>query len=141
MGKAHIPKTLRDRVRLRAVGQCEYCKTPEMWQVATFHCDHCIPEREGGSTTYKNLAWACPRCNAAKAAETHATDPQTGQEVPPFNPRKDAWSEHFSWSTDGLRIVPMTPKGRATCERLQMNRTRIVKIRELLRRLGWRVDP
>jgi len=40
--------------------------------------------------------------------------------VPLFNPRQQRWSEHFGWSEDGLRIVGLTPIGRATAVALQL---------------------
>jgi hypothetical protein len=41
--------------------------------------------------------------------------------VPLFNPRQQKWSEHFIWSADGIKIIGITPTGRATCERLDLN--------------------
>lgn len=32
----------------------------EMACYAAFNCDHCVPERAGGTTTLMNLAWSCP---------------------------------------------------------------------------------
>ena len=31
--------------------------------------------------------------------------PDTGEELPLFNPRVDAWNVHFEWSDDGALIV------------------------------------
>jgi hypothetical protein len=46
-----------------------------------------------------------------------------------FHPRNNAWNDHFVWSTDRVRIVGLTPVGRATVELLELNRERIVRIR------------
>jgi hypothetical protein len=40
------------------------------------------------------------------------------------------WKEHFAWSLDGLRIIGKTSIGRATGELLELNRERILFIRE-----------
>jgi hypothetical protein len=49
------------------------------------------------------------------------TDPETQQEVPLFNPRLMQWADHFVWSANGLKVVGITPIGRATCHRLDIN--------------------
>ncbi len=136
MGKANIPASLRSQVRLRAQGKCEYCKISEKAQVAAFHCDHCKPEVAKGETSLSNLAWACPRCNGSKGREEFANDPETSERVPLFNPRRDRWEEHFSWSEDHLKLIALSPTGRATRDRLKMNRPKIISIRELMIRLG-----
>jgi len=69
---------------------------------------------------------ACVSFSLRKWAQQTATDPDSGEEVLLFNPRRQAWSEHFRW--DGERIVPLTPTGRATVAALAMNRPLIVAI-------------
>jgi hypothetical protein len=61
-----------------------------------------------------NLWLACPICNGHKSDKTSAADPETGEIVALFNPRTQHWREHFRWSEDGIRIVGLTPVGRAT---------------------------
>jgi hypothetical protein len=56
----------------------------------------------------------------------------TRQLAPLFNPRIDKWSEHFQWSEDDLHIIGITPIGRATVNRLKMNREGNVNLRGLL---------
>ncbi|NLX06234.1 MAG: HNH endonuclease [Phycisphaerae bacterium] len=136
MSSPHIPDHLRDLVRHRASGKCEYCRTDERTQVASFACDHVIPVNKGGSSEAGNLAWACPRCNASKGSSVTAVDPTSGREVPFFNPRQDRWDDHFRWSFDSLTIEPRSAVGRATVARLKMNRPRMVEIRRYLKRLG-----
>jgi hypothetical protein len=58
-----------------------------------------------------------------------ALDPNSGREVPLFNPRQDDWRKHLTWSADGLRVIGMTPVGRATVELLALNRERVISIR------------
>jgi hypothetical protein len=63
-----------------------------------------------------------------KWAKQTALDPDSGEEVPLFNPREYAWEEHFRW--EGERVVPLTPTGRATVAALAMNRPVILAIRQ-----------
>jgi 5-methylcytosine-specific restriction endonuclease McrA len=95
MSVTPIPPKLRDAVRERAGGMCEYCRYPDIASYATFNCDHCVPEAAGGPTTIANLAWACPTCNASKGGSVEAPDPLTGQRAAVFNPRLHSWNEHF----------------------------------------------
>ena len=64
---------------------------------------------------------ARPLCNGHKSDKTHAIDPETGQLVPLFNPRTQSWFEHFRWTSDGLRIVGLSPIGRATVAALHLD--------------------
>lgn len=118
------------RVRERARARCEYCHTDERWQYVRFTIDHVRPRAAGGSDGDENLALACFHCNRHKWDHATAEDPETGERVALFDPRGSAWSEHFRWSTDGLRVEGVTPTGRATSIALQMNRGRAVQIRE-----------
>lgn len=49
-----------------------------------------------------------------------------------FHPRLQKWPEHFSWSENALKIVGLTPIGRATVAVLRMNRKELVNLRELM---------
>jgi hypothetical protein len=110
---------------------------PIRGQVGTFPIDHIRPRHRRGVTTLDNLAFACPRCNAAKWKRHRGTDPDTGRRVPLFNPRTDLWREHLAWSTDEIgRIEARTACGRATAEQLQMNAPDLVATRRLLSQLG-----
>lgn len=131
-----VSRLLRRRVRERANGLCEYCQASANFASASFHCEHIIPRKIGGKNALDNLAWACPWCNSAKHAKTHARDPQTGQRVPLFNPRLKRWHRHFTWSENFLSIVGRTRIGRATVEALNMNRLEQVNMRMALRAIG-----
>lgn len=122
-----IPAGLRRLVIQRAGHRCEYCKLSQEGQEATFHIDHIIPVAAGGETVAENLALACVSCSLRKAARQTAVDPQSGQEVALYNPRRDVWHEHFQW--DGVHLVGLTATGRATVEALKMNRVLILAIR------------
>lgn len=93
--------------------------------------DHIVPRSRGGQTASDNLCLACVACNGRKYARTVATDPDTGDEVPLFDPRRQNWREHFRWGSDGTRVVGLTATGRATIAALQMNDALIVAARSL----------
>lgn len=129
MAARKIPETIRHQVRQRAGEQCEYCHASEQWQYVRFTVDHIIPLAQEGQDTLDNLALACFHCNRRKATKTTAIDPQSGAEVPLFNPRQSVWRKHFIWSRDRLSIVGLTPTGRATVVALDLNRVRILNVR------------
>jgi hypothetical protein len=122
-----IPAHLQRIVVRRARGRCEYCRLSQEGQEARFHVDHIVPVVHGGETIEENLALACVSCSLRKAARQCAFDPQTGVEAALFNPRVDSWEQHFRW--DGVRLLGMTPTGRATVDALKMNRLLILAIR------------
>jgi hypothetical protein len=122
-----IPASLRRLVIERAENRCEYCTLSQLGQSATFHIDHVIPVVAGGSTIADNLALACVSCSLYKGARQEVEDPETNETVLIFNPRQQAWKEHFSWQ--GLEVVGLTPIGRATIKALKLNRAIILAIR------------
>ena len=125
-------EVLRTAVAARARGRCEYCGLPADYSSAAFEVDHILPRVALGSDHLLNLAWACPSCNDHKAAATQAPDPESGLLVPLFHPRQDSWAEHFRWSQAGFSVEGITPIGRASVQRLQMNRTPSVNLRRIL---------
>ncbi len=70
-----------------------------------------------------------------------AADPLTGTTVPLYHPRQDRWEDHFVWSADFLAIWGLTPTGRATVEKLKLNRETVVNLRRLLREIGEHPPP
>ena len=130
MARPKVPETVQAEVRARARSLCEYCHTDETWQYVPFTMDHVLPLSLGGATAANNLALACFHCNRRKGNAVRAVDPDTQHKVPLFNPRTDAWRNHFVWSADRLEVVPLTSTGRATVQRLDLNRERIRRIRE-----------
>lgn len=123
-----IPRSLAEEVVLRAGNRCEYCQLSQLGQEATFHIDHVMPRAAGGPTASGNLALACVSCSLRKWAKRTAADPDTGEEVPLFDPRAQTWGDHFRW--DGERVAPLTPTGRATAAALALNRPLILAIRQ-----------
>jgi hypothetical protein len=123
-------------IRQRANGLCEYCHTSEQWQYVRFTIDRVIPAVKGGTDNLDNLALACFHCNRRKSDRITAFDPESGEEVPLFNPRKNAWKDHFIWSDDGIQIIGVTAFGRATISTLDLNRNRVLNIRRADKMIG-----
>ena len=136
-----IPLRLRRQVIARAQGRCEYCRSPEEFSLDTFTVDHIQPVADSGSDNLDNLAYACHNCNNRKQDVRNALDPENGNLVPLYNPRRDRWSDHFQWSIEALTIVPLIATGRATVVRLQLNRTGAKNIRRALLALGEEHPP
>ncbi len=133
---AFISKSLRDFVTRRANGRCEYCQTPQAI-VIEMEVDHIRPESAGGETIESNLCLSCIGCNHHKNDAQTGTDPQTNLATELFNPRTQHWKEHFRWSENGTQVVGLTAIGRATIERLKMNREIVIRARERWVKAGW----
>jgi hypothetical protein len=105
----------------RAGHRCEYCGAPEAVFNFPFEVEHIEPPVHGGTDENSNLALACRACNVHKADALSALDPMTQTSVLLFNPRRDAWSNHFTPNLATGQIVGRTAVGRATALRLRMN--------------------
>jgi len=134
MTTARTSAALRREVRERAGKRCEYCLLAESQAFFPHEPDHLIALKHGGKTTSANLALACFDCNRFKGSDIASIDAESGELVPLFNPRKDAWSEHFSLQR-GV-INPHTAVGRVTVELLQLNLSDRVEIRRRLTAIG-----
>ena len=87
---------LRLLVRDRADNRCEYCRLrQEHLPFVTFQIEHIRARQHGGLNDETNLALACDRCNAHKSPNLSGIDPETDEMVELFNPREQAWEEHF----------------------------------------------
>jgi hypothetical protein len=120
---------LRNVVRERAADYCEYCRSSADYSPGDFAIEHIVPRAKGGTDNLENLAYSCQGCNSRKFTATEAIDPVTGNRATLYHPRQDSWGTHFLWSEDRLYIIGQTPTGRATVERLQLNRVGVVNIR------------
>ena len=127
-----IPDKLKVEVKGRAAECCEYCMAQERYSHDYFSVEHIVPIIEKGSSTEDNLANSCQACNNHKYVFTEAIDPVTGIIAKLFHPRKQEWKDHFSWDESFSKIIGLTPTGRATVERLQLNRTGLVNLRQIL---------
>jgi 5-methylcytosine-specific restriction endonuclease McrA len=123
---------IRELVRQRASGRCEYCRLPDSADEWPFHVDHIVARQHEGSDEVDNLCWACSRCNLSKG--TNLTTIEAGQPVVLFRPRVDRWEEHFR--AEGGRITGLTPTGRATVRLLAMNSSARIELRQRLAALG-----
>ncbi len=121
-------------VRSRASGICEYCHVSQSYFAQLFHIEHIVAKQHRGSDNLGNLALCCPRCNLHKGPNLAGHDPETGEMVRLFNPRKDEWHRHFLESPDGL-VIGTTPEGRVTAYVLNMNAENRVALRKAIRRL------
>lgn len=129
-----MPAPLRNTVRLRAASCCEYCLIHEDDVFESHEADHIIAEQHDGPTTPENLAFACWDCNRRKGPNLSSVDPDSGEVVRLFDPRRNQWSEHFR--LDGFRIVPVTPIGRATIALLRLNSPARLSVRATLHQIG-----
>ena len=127
-----IPEALRQLVTTRAHGRCEYCQSPEAYATERFSVEHNQPPPLQGPTVPANLALACQGCNGYKSVQTSSVDPEVGETVELFHPQRHVWREHFTWSEDGLRIIGLTPAGRATVALLRINRPPLMNLRRAL---------
>lgn len=134
---SYVSVQLQQQVREDAGHRCGYCLSAETITGIPLEIEHIIPESVGGPTARENLWLACHRCNKFKGNRTQAVDTVTQVAVPLFNPRMQIWSEHFQWSVDGIRVMGLTPSGRATVDVLQMNNEYVVEARRFWVFAGW----
>jgi hypothetical protein len=128
----------RHTVRQRAGHRCEYCHLPQSGHEERFSVDHVIARKHRGRDALTNLALSCLRCNLHKGTDLSGIDPVSRRIVTLFNPRKQAWEEHFRWN--GPIVVGRTPAGRATVAVLAMNARERVRLRQVLMMTGVRFD-
>jgi hypothetical protein len=126
----------RQMVLERARGCCEYCQSQMRYATQRFSIEHIHPKAKGGRDNLQNLALSCQGCNNHKFTRTEARDPMTNSLVPLYQPREQAWLEHFAWSEDFAFLIGLTPTGRATVDALQLNRDGVVNLRRALHALG-----
>jgi hypothetical protein len=137
VSSSYIPRALRERITEEARGRCGYCLSQEAVIGMAMDIDHIIPKADGGPTIESNLWLACEACNALKGSRTDGLDGETGALIRLFNPRTDAWREHFAWAPGGAIVVGLTPIGRVTVAVLDLNRERLVGARRMWVAAGW----
>lgn len=101
--------------------------------------DHVISEKHGGPTDSDNLAYACIYCNQAKGTDIGSIDWDSGEFLRFFNPRKDAWSDHFALGD--IEIVAKTKTGTVTARILRFNDLDRLREREELKAIGRYPSP
>ena len=118
---------IRDFVRRRAEGRCEYCLLRQEHCELAHHVEHIVAKQHGGRDDIDNLALACHRSNLRKGPNLSGRDPVSEEIVRLFHPRRDQWTEHFLFRD--VRIEGITPVGRATVHVLGMNDLRRLELR------------
>lgn len=119
-------------VAQRAKNRCEYCLLQEADAELSFHVDHIISIKHGGSTEGDNLAYCCSKCNFHKGSDV-AT--YVGNRLTPFfNPRTDLWSDHFEFCNG--EVSGRTAVGEATARILLFNTPDRIRLRQVLASLG-----
>lgn len=108
-------------IATRAGRRCEYCHAPEIIFNFQFEVEHITPILYDGSDSEDNLALACRSCNLRKGGFLTGKDPESGKTVRLFHPRKHRWHAHFQVNAETGEIIGITPTGRATIMRLEMN--------------------
>lgn len=141
MTAPRIGKSRREQIASRAGRCCEYCRSQEQLSHDDFAVEHIQPRAAGGTDALENLAFCCQGCNSRKFTATSAVDPATGNDAPLFHPRRQSWAEHFAWTDDFAQVSGLTATGRATVEKLQINRPRLVNLRRALRLAGAHPPP
>lgn len=128
------PEAVRAVVRTRANSRCEYCLLSEDDAGLPHEIDHVLSRKHGGTDGLDNLAYACYLCNRFKGSDIASVHPITGELVRFFDPRQDAWREHFS--IEGSLLTPLTEIGLVTALLLRFNSPPRIIERQLLQTLG-----
>ena len=137
MSSGYIAEEIRKRVREKAKNRCGYCRSLQKYVLGVLEIEHIIPKAAGGTDKEENLWLACRMCNNYKGIQTHAKDPLSDRKAQLFNPRKQQWLKHFTWSDDGIYIIGITTCGRATVAALQLNNVYAITVRQAWVSVGW----
>lgn len=135
MSTTYIPVILRRQITEAADNCCEYCRVPRAVAFAAYHIDHIISEKQGGGTTFVNLALACRLCNLSKGSSIAAWHEFQDALIRLYNPRKDRWNQHFTLRPSWL-IVARTEIGQGTIKVLNLNDLNRVQARSALIEAG-----
>jgi hypothetical protein len=133
MAEPKLTTILRERVAQRSDRCCEYCWSQSRFSPDPFSVEHIVPRSKGGSDELDNLAFACQGCNNHKYNHLEGRDPVNGRLVALYHPYQQKWADHFAWNEDFTLMIGLTPTGRATVERLRLNREGVVNLRRVLR--------
>ncbi len=136
MPKVAISIKIKQSVADRANRICEYCRSPEQFSSSKFSVEHIVPVHLSGTNELDNLAFACQGCNNIKFIKTTGIDPETKAIVSLFHPRQHIWTTHFAWDDSILKVLGLTPIGRATIDAINLNRTEVCNLRSLLFLIG-----
>ena len=107
---------------------------PEAELLAGCEVDHIISRKHLGETKLANLALSCERCNRAKGTDVGSVVGPDRKFVRLFNPRTDAWRDHFQLEAGIIR--PRTEIGETTVRLLRLNAPDRVLQRQALQQIG-----
>ena len=119
---------LRELVRERARGFCEYCQIPEQFMLLPFQIDHIIAEKHQGPTEEGNLAWSCERCNSHKGPNISGYFGWTAR--PAFQSASRYLERSFHWK--GGVLEGRSDMGEVTIQVLNVNLPNLIILREAL---------
>lgn len=92
---------LKQLVRKRGNGRCEYCSLPQAGTLVPFAIDHIIARKHRGRTVARNLANSRIYCNAYKGPNIAGLDLAKGRLNGLFHPRRHNWMHHLRYQ-DGI---------------------------------------
>ncbi len=137
--RSPAPMTTRDYRRFRSYIRedfsacCAYCLLHELLAggAENFELDHFKPKSQFRDLihVYENIYYSCHPCNNIKH-DVWPTDELLARGYRFVDPCHDAFSTHFT-EVDG-RWEPLTPAGEYSRERLRLNRSHLVRIRQML---------
>lgn len=136
MSEPRLTAQQKQAVAQRARGLCEYCQSQARFSSDPFSIEHITPRSRGGTEALSNLALSCQGCNNRKYTSVDAFDPVSGERAPLYHPRQQRWRDHFAWNENYMLVLGLTPTGRATVEKLQLNRAGVVNLRRVLSTVG-----
>jgi len=110
--------------------RCGYCGVSEVWVGGELEIDHFRPLRHGGTDTPDNLVYACTICNRFKS--DYWPTPDAPESLRLLHPGQDDLSAHLLETADG-RLVGLTPRGWFHIDRLHLNRSQLIDLRQLHR--------
>lgn len=109
--------------------RCEYCQLHEEDDdYLSFHVEHIIAKKHGGTDDPELLCFSCAQCNWAKGPNIAGL--LDGKIYPLFNPRKQSWKRHFQW--ENTTLVGRTNTGKVTIQVLNINEPSRLMLRENL---------
>jgi hypothetical protein len=120
-----LTASIREQVRHRAHGACEFCGITEIDAGGMLTIDHFQPHTKAGSDTLENLIYACVACNQYKQDYW----PRTETAPILWNPRQESANQHFVEQEDG-ELTALTPAGVFTIQRLRLNRSQLIAARQ-----------
>jgi 5-methylcytosine-specific restriction endonuclease McrA len=131
--KRHYGNYLQE-LRIDFIYSCAYCGITEFEaQGIRMTIDHYEPRRfyPKLENDYGNLMYCCDRCNTLKGDRNPSlSHRERGLRF--FRPDQDYRHEHFSGSEEApFRLNGRTPTGDFTIEFLDLNRQKLVKLREI----------